>query len=1681
MFPCRRRDPFSGREVTTSERYEWWASLKHGGLMISPSKLQVYFPEDAGPLPNYLSEHLRRDLTRLEAGTGEAERSLLETVLVEFCGLDGQNGSRWERGSEVKGEWSRRSLTGEVVKPRWLWHGPNAAHFPVFVDAKVPRIGIGRGRRAVSRVVEWLRGGDQKIGLLTNLRQWRLVFAGLDFDAWTEWDTSLWLDGRAVSPQITALRVLLSRDALTPEKEGEPGRLLAAVQASRKGQAELSSELGERVRQAVELLIQEYGSDLVTLIKDGKASFRDIYIAATRIIMRMVIVLFTEARDLLPRDNAIYHGSYSLQGLRESLERVGGGASHSRLRHRFGGWPRVLALFRLVHDGSYHPDLPVPRYGGDLFAQGDSHGPDPISRVLSVFEGTEHAPSDAAVFQILNYLCRSRVKVRQGRASIWVEAPVDFSDLSSEYIGILYEGLLSYELWRVEDNDPVIFLALGDEPALPLSRLEAMDDKAVASLVEKAKKKSTLTSSGDEDGGEEEEGEEDGEELEAEGAEEEGDEETGAEAVGPPTEVVTDTEDDVRQKARERALKWAKRAVVAGKLVGKPRSKNAEALHAQERAVEEVAKSLIKKTVLPGEWFLVRFGGTRKGTGTFYTRPQLAVPTVHRTLRPLVYDPPNDKDGNPNEDAPHIEWTPKKPEEILALKVCDPACGSGSFLVASLRFLTNALLESLHHHGRIQSQGENTLVTLAEGKPGTGKLSEELLPRPIDAEDFEDKLLARLKRYVVELCIYGVDIDPLAVDLGRLALWVETMDRLLPFSFLDHKVKCGNALVGCWFDRFRDYPALAWEREGGDKTHTHGVHFKKEAWTKAIKKFRNKKVKPALATWIAGQTNLFERVEGRTPEEIHDEALALFEQMHSLPIHESEERTEFYRDKLQGNQALKRLREAFDTWCALWFWPVEKLDVAPLPQNLTEPSNEVRAIVKNLGEAYRFFHWELEFPDVFAKARGGFDAVVGNPPWENLQANPREFFSNRDPLFRAYGRLESLDEMERLFREVNGLERDWLSYCAHFKAYANWSRNVYSPFGDGTEGGSAFKFGRGGNQLHSLWRERRLKQVGFSDPVHPFRYQGGGRIFTYKLYLEASHALVRGEGHIGFLVPSSVYTDKGSTGLRQLFITRCRWRWLFGFENREKVFDIDSRFKFCAVILQKGGSTEAIQTAFMRRNLNDWEEAERHVIPYKREQIERFSPKTRAILEIRAPRDLEILEKIYSNSVLLGNETEDGWKIKYALEFMMNTDAYLFPPRPKWEAKGYKPDQYGRWIGPDGDIALPLYEGRMIGQFDFSEKGWVSGKGRGAVWRKIPWEEKLVEPEFLMRCAHLDELQLEPSWKVGQMRVTSATNTRTLISTFLSRVPCGDKVATLRLPTLAHTLALTCILNSFTFDYTARARVGGLQVDQHILYPSPVPMPDKVLRLENFSLLGVSLLIPSTSFAPEWLCLRTQPVQFDRERRAWKRYWALTPHERLRLRSFVDAVVAELYGLEGQDLVWVLRDCDHPVGWVRNKSYARNLDPKGFWRVDKDKDPELRHTVLTLAAFRDLKETIAQHGGDRGRGLEAFCNMNDGDGWQLPETLCLADLGLGHDDRAKKPQPVRSRLGERFLPWQLDQSVEESWAECEMHARNILGEEGFARLKAELAGDRASRLSAEPSGAEGSESYSKAGGQGKLF
>ena len=256
---------------------------------------------------------------------------------------------RWERGNNVAPTWSRRTSTGELVRPNHIWRGLRGGLLPVFID-EARRLGVGRGRRAISRSLGWLRAGDNSLALLTNGHQWRLLFAGLDHEAWCEWDLELWFEGGELSTQVTALRTLLQSCVLEPTQQGSDPPLIKLVRDSRKGQADLSEALGERVRQAVEILIQGHG-DVLRELDDSVVEMADIYRAACRIAMRLVVILFAESRELLPIDNSLYNESYGLNGLAEQLERR---SNHKyALTDTYAAWPRLLALFKLIHEGSH--------------------------------------------------------------------------------------------------------------------------------------------------------------------------------------------------------------------------------------------------------------------------------------------------------------------------------------------------------------------------------------------------------------------------------------------------------------------------------------------------------------------------------------------------------------------------------------------------------------------------------------------------------------------------------------------------------------------------------------------------------------------------------------------------------------------------------------------------------------------------------------------------------------------------------------------------------------------------------------------------------------------------------------------------------------------------------------------------------------------------------------------------------------------------------------------------------------------------------------------------------------------------------------------------------------------------------------------------------------------------------
>ncbi len=849
---------------------------------------------------------------------------------------------------------------------------------------------------------------------------------------------------------------------------------------------------------------------------------------------------------------------------------------------------------------------------------------------------------------------------------------------------------------------------------------------------------------------------------------------------------------------------------------------------------------------------LVRRTSARKRTGSFYTRAALGEPTVRRTLAPLTHD---------------ANGKILDPATLLALRLCDPAMGAGNFLLAALRVLTDLVREASQLHG------------------------------PTDA--------LQIRRLVATRCLHGVDRDPLAVLLARLALWLAVGDPSLAPDAMASHLRCGDALIGAWRRHVADYPLHAWSRESASD----------------LLRQRRKQLLAEPAAPVAADPP----------------------------------------------------REQYDLWCALWFWPLDSLADAPTPATFTNPTPIARTISTHLQKDRRFFHWELEFPEIFNNSNAGFDAILGNPPWEIRKPSSQEFFAVVDPGYRARSKQDALTHQRELFNIDTTLERRWHDYLDDFKHVGNFTR-------------------------------------------HNFKSQGSADLSNYKLFVEQAYTLLRPGGQLGLVVPSALYTDKGSAALRRLLLGACRWRWLYGFENRARVFEIHRSFKFAVIVAEKGGATDVVQAAFMRHDLADWATG-RGALAYPAAQVHALSPRSLALLEIRSERDLAVLAALHARGVPLGDPGPRGWDLRYATELHTTNDSHRFTPRDRAAANGYQPDEYGRWIGPDGDTLVPLHEGRMIGPFDPSRKGWVRGKGRTALWRDLPHGAP-PEPQFLLRPADVPDR----GPKVAYMRVAASTNSRTVISTYLRDNPAGDSVFFFlpadRSPATA--LAVVGIFNSFAYDFAVRARIGGLNLSEFLMLETP--LVDRTI-FNNIDLTQHLLRLACASpwFAPEWLALgrRDQPcgISDPGER------------ERLRLRCIVDAVVAAAYGLTEADLRWILRDCDLPRADLADPKKCRGLDPKGFWRVDRERDPELRHSVLTLVAFAELvqlQDTRDLHA--------AIATFLAGDGWQLPATLRLADLDLGHDDRARIHQPVASRLADAPLV-----DLTASWAACERHAARLRG------------------------------------------
>ncbi|MCL6622943.1 MAG: N-6 DNA methylase, partial [Syntrophobacterales bacterium] len=656
------------------------------------------------------------------------------------------------------------------------------------------------------------------------------------------------------------------------------------------------------------------------------------------------------------------------------------------------------------------------------------------------------------------------------------------------------------------------------------------------------------------------------------------------------------------------------------------------------------------------------WGSERKQTGSYYTPPELVRELIESALVPVLHD-----------RLAAAQTREEKEKALLSLKVCDPASGSGHFLLAAARRLGRELAR----------------VRTGEDEPAPSAYREAV-------------------RDIIRECLYAVDKNPLAVDLCKLALWLEGHFPGLPLSFLDHHIKCGDSLVGV-FD-------LGVLKEGiPDAAYTQVTGDDRQVASRLKRRNREER---------EGQGSLFREAIARAvgrPRALAPEFAALASLAESKP-EDVQAKEELYHTLRRGN-AWWRLKVACDLWTGAFFASLntsraEANPSAPttgllwryLSQGQADPRAEGRALA--LSQENRFFHWPLEFPEVFAA--GGFDVVLGNPPWERLKLQEQEFFAGRDP---EIARAPSKAARERLIRRLPETNPGLWAEFQQAKHQA---------------------------EAQSLF----VRQGG------RFPLCGRGDINTYAVFAELMRGLLHPRGRAGIIVPTGIATDDTTKFFFQDLMAKGSLVSLYDFENRQKIFPgIDSRIKFCLLTLAgPGDSAAGAQFAFFLQEIADLKDEARQ-LTLTAQDLALLNPNTRTCPICRSRRDYEITKGIYERVPVLiqdGPPEVNPWGISFLCMIHMANDSRLFRTREQLEGEGWTlsgnvflqnvADGFSRRSGSvaEGsspaqaeacgyqDRYLPLYEAKMMHHFDHR---WATYEGTKT--REVTLREK-QDPDFVV-------------------------------------------------------------------------------------------------------------------------------------------------------------------------------------------------------------------------------------------------------------------------------------------------------------------------------------------------------------
>ncbi|WP_416841816.1 Eco57I restriction-modification methylase domain-containing protein [Haloferax sp. DFSO52] len=846
------------------------------------------------------------------------------------------------------------------------------------------------------------------------------------------------------------------------------------------------------------------------------------------------------------------------------------------------------------------------------------------------------------------------------------------------------------------------------------------------------------------------------------------------------------------------------------------------------------AVELEDKKVSSGSFYLDDRGMDRKETGSYYTKPELVDELIDSALKPVVDNRVGDAD-TPEE----------KGEALLSIDVVDPACGSGAFLIAANNYLGKRL---------------------AEIRSGT--------------EYPDEKVVREARRSVVQHCLYGVDLNPMAVELAKVSLWINSAVKDQPLSFLDHRIKQGNSLIGTTEELIQQGVPVDAYPTTGDCGYDTGNAIRK--------RIRNENKD------VDDEAGLQAGLDwGYTASQEYLEVAEELEALDESAISDVERKAKLF-EKLEAADGLLTQKLVHDVWTAAFYWPMDgSASEYPSPRtiervrreaphDLDDPQGEIDemcARALDIAKRESFFHWELEFPLVFQK--GGFDCVLGNPPWEQVELTEKEWFRGKH---------------ERIANSTSKSER----------------RGLLNELESEDE------------QLYSAWTQAKSIAECTSKFIREsgrFRLSGVGEINTYPAFTELStFDILSDYGKCGMIVKTGIATDYYTQDLFSELVEQRLLDSLYDFVNKRNLFpDVATRERFCLLTTTGCGyPSDSFSFSFFNWTLDDLH-SPGSIYKMSKDELEMINPNTKNCPMFQTKEERDLAVTVYEGTpILIHEENETNtWDLNYIRIFDMANDSDLFADNTleDLEANGYQRKDGNLYAG-DGDEFLPLWEGKLFQQFDHrfaTFEGIPKNKrfGRRAGTKKVGEDQKKNEdyeviPRYWVNKNDFEDRKESLDWDQNWMfafRETggSASNSRTSIGTVLPMHPCSHKAPVLAFDVdekAPHTVIFTTIFNSLIFDFSLQQSLGGASVSYYILKQLPMPTPQylsnhqadvggRKRNLADYLIdQGLKLLWTSHSLdgLGEEFPLHDGPFEWNSD-------------QRREIRAELDAVIAKAYGL----------------------------------------------------------------------------------------------------------------------------------------------------------------------------------------